>query len=160
MKAERCSKITRAHSISNIKPSPKENRAITRHNTLQLENTVLLGGRGDMDSFAALIFPNNNKNTDENSTKKSSPVIAKKKQKNDSQKMEELQMSYEALKNHLKAAFDDIERLKDENNALRLRNEGNNTQQPVDFGLLSASDDDKEEEADNEESENELEATL
>jgi hypothetical protein len=127
---------------------------MTRHNTFQLENTVLLGGRGGMDSFAALIFPNNKKNTNENSTKNSSPVIAKKKQKNDSHKIEELQMSYEALKNHLKAAFDDIERLKDENNTLRLRNEGNNTQQTVDFGLLSTSDDDKEE------SENELEATL
>ena len=45
-------------------------------------------------------------------------------------------MSNEALKNHLKAAFDDIERLKYENNRLRLQKEANNSQQTVDFGFI------------------------
>jgi hypothetical protein len=133
---------------------------ITRHNTLQLENTVLLGGRGGMDSFAALIFPNNNKNNNENLTKNPSPMMAKKT-KNDSQKMEELQTSYEALKTHLKAAFDDIERLKHENNELRVQRITNNLpQQQVEFGLLPTNHEDRDEEKDKEESENELEATI
>jgi hypothetical protein len=144
-----------------MKPSTKVNRTMTRHNTLQLENTVLLGGRSGTDSLAVLMFPNNNKNNSENSAKNPSPMIAKKKNKNDSQKMEELQMGYEALKTHLKTAFDDIERLKHENNELRLQSEGNNSPQHVDFGLLSTSHDgERKEQDDHEESENELEATL
>ncbi len=135
------------------------NRTMTRHNTLQLENTVLLGGRDGMDSFAALIFPNNNKNNTENSIKNPSPMMAKKT-KNDSQKMEELQTSYEALKTHLKAAFDDIERLKHENNELRVQRETNASQQQVDFGLLSTNYEDRDEENAKEESDNELEATI
>jgi hypothetical protein len=66
----------------------------------------------DIDSFSAFIFPKiNNMNEIR--------IIAKKNKKHDSHKIEELQMSYEALKIHLKAAFDDIERLKYENHQLR-----------------------------------------
>ena len=135
-------------------PSTNMNRMMTRHNTLQLENTVFLGGRGGMDSFAAVIFPNNN--TANSTTKNSSPMKGKKNTKNDSQKMEELKMSYEALKSHLNTAFEDIERLKNENNELRLQKELTNSQPKIDFGLLSTS----HEEEDDEDSENELEATL
>ena len=130
---------------------------MTRHNTLQLENTVVLGGRGGMDSFAALIFPNNN--SADNLTKKPSPTMAKKT-KNDSQKMEELKTSYEALKTHLQAAIDDIERLKHENKELRVQRETNTGQQQVEFGLLSTNHEDINEENNDEESENELEATI
>ena len=48
-----------------------------RHNTMNSENTVLLGGHGGMDSFAALIFPNKKQNI-ESSPKTSTPIIAKK----------------------------------------------------------------------------------
>ena len=131
---------------------------VQRHNTIQLENTVHLGGRGGMDSFAALIFPNNNQT--ESSTTNSPLKIAKKNKKHDSHKIEELQVGYEALKTHLQAAFDDIERLKHENKELRIQTEGNNIpprQQLIDSRLLSTS---HEEENNEEEPENELEATL
>ncbi|CAF0869825.1 unnamed protein product [Rotaria sp. Silwood1] len=153
IKAERYSTITRAHSTSNAKPSTKINRIMPRHHTLDLENIVLLGGRGSMDSFAALIFPNNNS---ENSMKNLSLTTAKKNKKDDSQKMEELKMSYEALKTHLKAAFDDIERLKIENIELRMQRVINSSQQQIEFGILSTSHENK----DTQESENELEVTI
>lgn len=125
------------------------NRMMTRHNTLNLQNPDLVNNRSGMDSFAAMIFPNTNKNQSDNS----SPIMAKKT-KNELQKMEELQTSNEALKHHLKAAFEDIERLKHENNALRTKTESNNLPQSVQFGLLSTNNESKEE------SENELEATI
>lgn len=80
-------------------------------------------------------------------------IIAKKNQKNDADKIEELQISYDALKTHLKAAFDDIERLKYENNQLRIQKQLNIIQE-------STSSEDEEEEDDNNDEETELEATL
>ncbi|CAF1163708.1 unnamed protein product [Adineta steineri] len=145
IKAERLSKLTRAHSTSNIKSSTKTNRILTRHNTIQIENNSTSTG---MDSFAAFIF---SKNTQMNPT---TPIIAKKNEKHDAHKIEELQMSYEALKTHLKAAFDDIERLKYENNQLRIQQESNIIQEQNESSLLSNSDDDEEDQ------ETELEATL
>ncbi|CAF3639705.1 unnamed protein product [Rotaria sordida] len=152
IKAQRHSTITRAHSTSNAKPSTKINRIMSRHHTLELENVVLLGDHDGVDSFAALIFPNDNS---ENS-KNLSSITAKKNKKDDSQKIEELQTSYEALKSHLKAAFDDIERLKNENNELCMQKEINSSQQQIEFGILSTSHENK----DKDESENELEVTL
>ncbi|CAM2726055.1 unnamed protein product [Rotaria socialis] len=76
MKSERHSTITRAHSISNTKPSTTLNRKMPRYHTQQFDNTVLLGGRDEMDSFAALIFPNSNS---ERLTKTLSPLMAKNK---------------------------------------------------------------------------------
>jgi hypothetical protein len=149
MKAECHSKLTRTQSISDMKPSSKTNRMMSRRNTLQLENTVLLGGHNGMDSFAALIFPNK-----ESSTKKSPPILAKKNKKNDSQKMEELKICCEATKTHLNVAMDEIEKLKRENNELRMKREVSNLQEKIDFGLLSTNYEAKEE------PENELEATL
>ncbi|UJR10360.1 hypothetical protein I4U23_014565 [Adineta vaga] len=147
--AERLSKLTRAHSTSNLHPSTKSNRSMTRHNTIQLENHRMLD---DMDSFAAFIFPKNTPTTD------STPIVAKKNEKHDAHKIEELQMSYEALKTHLKAAFDDIERLKSENNQLRIQREANSIQELNETILSTTSDNDDD---DNDEgSETELEATL
>ncbi|CAF0845664.1 unnamed protein product [Rotaria sordida] len=148
--AERISKMTRAHSTSNLKSSTKSNSMRPRHNTLQLENTVMLGGQGGMDSFAAFIFPKNH-NTDETSPTQT-PINAKKNKKKDSHKLEELQMSYAALKTHLKEAFDDIERLKYENNQLRLHREINIIREQNESKLFTNSDE--------ENSENELEQTL
>ncbi|CAF4950050.1 unnamed protein product [Rotaria sp. Silwood1] len=143
--------MTRAHSTSNLKSSTKPNRMMSRHNTLQLENTVMLGGHDGMDSFAAFIFPKN-QNTSETSPTQKTPITAKKNKKHDSHKLEELQMSYEALKTHLKEAFDDIERLKFENNQLRLQREANTIQEHNESKLVTNSDE--------EDSENELEDTL
>lgn len=112
-----------------------------------------------MDSLTALMFSNSNKHNTESSTKASSPMMAKKT-KDDSEKMEELQMSNEALKNYLKAAIDDIERLKYENNELRIKTEGNNAQQQVEFDLLPTNHEDMDEEKDQDESENELQNTI
>ncbi|CAF5083528.1 unnamed protein product [Rotaria magnacalcarata] len=121
-----------------------------RHNTIQLENTAMPGGYTGMDSFAACIF---SKNLNSNETSPKKPLIkAKKNQKHESDKMEELQMSYEAMKTHLKEAFDDIERLKYENNQLRIQREANSTPEHNESKLFADSD--------NEDSENELEATL
>jgi hypothetical protein len=95
-----------------------------RHNTVQAESIVILGNHGEMDSCAAIIFSKMNSNeTDPTET----VTIAKKNTKHDSHKIEELQMSYQALKTHLKAAFDDIERLQHENNELRVQRETNMT---------------------------------
>ncbi|CAF0847212.1 unnamed protein product [Adineta ricciae] len=142
--AERLSKLTRAHSTSNLNPSTRSNRPMTRHNTIQLEKHDVLSG---MDSFAAFIFPKQTSTTD------SAPKIAKKNEKHDAHKIEELQMSYEALKTHLKAAFDDIERLKHENNQLRIQRETSTIQEQNEMTLSTNSDDDNG-------TETELEATL
>jgi hypothetical protein len=61
-------------------------------------------------------------------------------------------MSYEALKTHLKAAFDDIERLKHENKQLRIQREIGTMQEQCGSRLLTNSDE--------EDQETELEATL
>jgi hypothetical protein len=128
----------------------KMNRTMTRHNTIQLQNTMDFDGRDGMDSFAAMIFPNNRKNLPKN------PLpIAIKKTKNDLQKMEELQMSNEALRNHLNAAMDDIERLKREIHEKR-ESDASQHQQVV-FGLLPTNHENDDEQKD--ESEDELEAT-
>ncbi|CAF2388969.1 unnamed protein product [Rotaria sp. Silwood2] len=123
---------------------------MSRHNTLQLENTVMLGGHGSMDSFSAFIFPQNH-NTNKTSPIQT-PITAKKKKKSDSHKLEELQLSYTALRTHLKEAFDDIERLKRENIQLRLQREANIVQEHDESKLFTNSDE--------EDSENELTATL
>jgi len=111
---------------------------MSRYNTLQIENPVMFDRHDDVDSFSAFIFPKTN-------DIKETRILAKKNKKHDAHKIEELQMSYEALKIHLKAAFDDIERLKNENNQLR-------TQRHSDSRLLTNSDE--------EDPETELEATL
>ncbi|CAF2088592.1 unnamed protein product [Rotaria magnacalcarata] len=143
MKSERHSTITRAHSISNTKPSTTLNRTMPRYYTQQFDNAVVLGGRDEMDSFAALIFPHSNP---ESLTKTRSSLMAKKNRKDDSEKMEELQMSYEALKNHHKVAFDYIERLKNENNELRFQREVISSQQLIEFSALSTSHEGKDKE--------------
>jgi hypothetical protein len=123
---------------------------MTRASTVYLQNTMDLDGRNGMDSFAAAIFPNHRK-----ASSRIPSSVAAKKTKNDSQKMEELQMSNEALKNHLKEAFDNIERLKRENNVLRVKRTSDASQyQPVVFGLIENTNED-----DNE-SEDEREATI
>lgn len=110
--AERVSKLKRAHSTSDmICPSHQSQRLLTRYNTFQIENPVMIDSFDGKDPFSNTIFlPTERKK-----------IIAKKNQKQDAHKLEELQMSYEALKTHLKAAFDDIERLKHENNQLRIQ---------------------------------------
>jgi len=132
-------KRTRAYSTSNLESSINSNRIISKHNTLQTNN------HDDMDSLSAFIFskPNNINETSPIQTQ----IIAKKNKKHDSHKIEELQMSYEALKTHLKVAFDDIEQLKYENNQLRIQKEKQN-----DSRLLTNSDE--------EDPETELAATL
>ena len=127
-----------------------------RHNTVQLENTTLLGARNGMDSFTTFIFPNKNQHM-EGSSKNLPPQAAKK---NHSQKVEELETCLVAIKTHLNVAVDEVERLKRENNELRMQSQTNNLQQKIDFGLLSTNYEAKEDENDGEESENELEATL
>jgi hypothetical protein len=99
------------------------------------------------DSFSTLIYSKTNE-----TSPKRTRIIAKKNQKHDSHKIEELQMSYEALKIHLKAAFDDIERLKYENNQLRVQNDGNTIEEQNESRLLTNTDED--------EPETELEATI
>ncbi|UJR35763.1 hypothetical protein I4U23_028511 [Adineta vaga] len=162
LKVERHAKVTRAHSISNTKPSPKPRRMMSRHNTLQLENNIVLGGRGGMDSFAELIFPNSNRNNQRVTYKPSSPVTGKKNEKNTLQKMEELETNYEATKNHLKTAFDEIDRLRNENKELRMEKEVSNQQrQPMGSDLLpSDTCDTTSNKIEKKESENDLEATL
>ena len=131
---------------------------MARHNTLQLENTVMLGGGREMDSFAAFIFPKSDATSNDGSPGRS-PIVAKKNLKVEAHKIEELQMSYEALKTHLKVAFDDIERLKNENNELRVQKEAtvvHSQSEPRSF-ILSHEEVDEDNE---DEPETELEATL
>jgi hypothetical protein len=113
--------MTRAYSTTNCNEQPKIERPVARRDTFHLENARILGGRGKLDSFAALIFPETDKHSSNVKALESVPtsVIAKKRVKNDSQKIEELQISYEALKVYLQAALDDNERLIDENQKLR-----------------------------------------
>ena len=128
---------------------------MSRHNTLQLENTVMLGGRGGMDSFAALIFPNSNRNSPSVAYQASSPLMGRKNEKNHLQKMEELEMNFKLKKKHLKVAFDEIDRLKQENNELRKRSEVYGQRQRTDSDALPKSN-----ETEKEGSDDELEATL
>jgi hypothetical protein len=109
----------------------------------------MLDNHDGMDSFSAFILPKTNE-----TSPKRTRIIAKKNKKHDSHKIEELQMSYEALKTHLKAAFDDIERLKHENNQLRVQQDVNTIQEQNESRLLTNSDEDEDEQ------ETELEATL
>lgn len=128
---------------------------MSRHNTLQLDNTVMLGGRGGMDSFAAVIFPNSNRNNPRVAYNASSPLMGRKNEKDQLQKMEELEMNYKLKKQHLKVAFDEIDRLKQENEELRMRSEVYNQWQRTDSDALSKSN-----ETEKEGSDDELEATL
>lgn len=130
--AEYLSKLTRTYSASHLASSTKSNRMLTRHNTVQMDRLVTFDWQDDLDLYS---IPNSVKRT---------RIIAKKITKHDSQKIEELQTGYEALKLHLKAAFDDIERLKYENNQLR-----------VEKGINTV-----EEQPDEDRPETELEATL
>jgi len=131
------------------------NRPMTRNNTIHIQNTTDLDNR---DSFAAMIFPNNRRNSTDNSTKNPPVVMMAKKTKNDSEKLEELQMSNEALKKHLERAFDNIEQLKHENNVLRIKRESDASQnQEVVFGLTTNHENGDEE---TEESEDKLEDTM
>ncbi len=148
--AERLSKMTRAYSTSNIKSSTKSNRMMSRHNTIQLENS----GHDGMDSLAAFIFPKNKNNINQTSPTRAK-TIAKKNEKVDSHKIEELQTSNDALKNHLKAAIDDNERLRNEIEQLHLQREANMKEEQNETELLSDSDEEEEEDA-----ETELEATI
>ena len=116
----------------------------------------MLGGGREMDSFSAFIFPRSDANSKDASPSGRSPVVAKKNRKVEAHKMEELQMSYEAMKTHLKVAFDDIERLKNENNELRVHKEAtvaHSQSEPRSFILSHEEDNDDEPET-------ELEATL
>ncbi len=129
---------------------------MTRHNTLKLENSAEFDGRSGMDSFAAVLFQSNNK-ISTGSSKKSPAPMMKKKTKDDSEKMEELQMKNEALANHLSTAYEDIERLKNE---LRVRQETSNSQPQIDFRLLPRDEENVDAEKDAEGSNDELENTL
>ena len=53
--------------------------------------------------------------------------------------MEELKTCCETTKTHLNVAVDEIERLKRENNVLRMQRQGSNLRKKIDFGLLSPS---------------------
>ena len=147
--------MTRAYSTSNIKSSTKSNRMMSRHNTIQLENSVMLGGHDGMDSLAAFIFPKNNNNNINQTSPTRARTIAKKNEKVDSHKIEELQTSNDALKNHLKAAIDDNERLRNEIEQLHLQREANMKEEQNGTELLSDSDEEEEEDV-----ETELEATI
>ena len=124
-----------------------------RHNIQSSENIVLFDDHGGKDSSTAFVFPNNNNHHLHSSNKNPS---TKKIKKNDSQKMEELQTGYDALKSHLKIAFDDIEKLKKENNELRKQKEINYSRQNLDFKSLSMTHEEKDEDK----LENKLEDTL
>jgi len=144
--AERVSKLKRAHSTSDMICSGQPSqRILTRHNTFQVENPVMIDS---LDSLSnTIFFPERKK------------ISAKKNQKQDAHKLEELQMSYDALKTHLKAAFDDIERLKNENNQLRTQQGVMKTEEQTD----DDDDDDDDDDSDNYDDpgqETELEATL
>lgn len=142
--AERSSKITRAHSISSFKDSNKPQRPLTRHNTLRLDNTQTVGGHGGTDSFAAFIFsPKTNRIV---------PTKAKKHEKHDAEKIEELQMSNEALKAHLNAYAERARQLEKENDRLRNQHRLN----PLPDDIHSPISDHQEDESENDE----LEATL
>lgn len=131
-------------------------RGIGRNTGTHLRNTGGLSSHGENDSLAAMMFPNHRRNIKENS----SPQMAKKT-KDDSQKIEELQMSYEAMKNHFRAAMDDIERLKNENQALRMRKNADNMQEQTVMKTRSIDHDEQDDDDDEDrESENELEATI
>ena len=154
--AERSSRITRARSSSCVKETTKNQRPLARHNTLRLEGGSVATGHGDTGSFASVNF----------SKKTILPVAkAKKIAKHDSQKIEELKMSNEALKLHLKAAFDSIEQLKNENQGLRLHKERTKSSDvsPAAHSMLSSQDENDEieqDQNDDEETNNELESTL
>lgn len=139
--AEYLLKLTRTYSASHLGSSSKSNRMLTRHNTVQIDRPVTFDWQDDLDSYSIM-----------NSSKRTR-ILAKKIKKHDSQKIEELQTGYEALKIHLKAAFDDIERLKHENNQLRVE-KGINTieEQTEESKPFNNTDEDR--------SETELEATL
>ena len=136
--AEHQSKLARTYSTSYLTSSAKSNRLLTRHHTFQIDHSVMLDD---------LIYSKTNE-----TSSRQMRTIAKKNQKNDSHKIEELQMSYEALKTHLKAAFDDIERLKHENNQLRVQTSIHTIEEQNEPRLLTNSEEDG--------SETELEATL
>lgn len=144
--------------MSSAKPMGGTKPATGRYSALELRNTAGLDVHG-MDSLSATLFANYRKTIKENPPKNVPPTMAKKT-KDDSEKMEELQMGYEAMKNHLKAAFDDIERLKNENNTLRVRREVDSSQPQVVFRLLPTNHEQGDEQNDQEESDNELEATI
>lgn len=122
--AERSSRITRAHSVSSFKDSSKLQRPLTRHNTLRLDNA---------HNVAPFVLP----------------TKAKKHEKHVAEKLEELQMSNEALKLHLKAVYDRAQQLEKENDRLRNQN-----------GLNAIADHHNDDENDDDDDETELEATL
>ena len=134
----------RTQSMSSGKSTGK---GIGRYGGSHLKNTGGFDMHGEKDSLAAMMFPNHRRTIKENS-----PPKMAKKTKDDSQKIEELQMSYEAMKNHFRTALDDIERLKNENKALRMRREAENMHEQTVMETTSLDEDD--------ESENELEATI
>ena len=134
--AEYLLKLTRTYSASHLSSSTKSNRLLTRHNTVQIDRPVTFDWQDDLDSYSIM-----------NSAQRTR-ILAKKIKKHDSQKIEELQTGYEALKIHLKAAFDDIERLKYENNQLRVEKRINTIEEQT------------EESKPLDRSETELEATL
>lgn len=143
--------MTRANSTSKLKPSTKPTRTMPRHNTLQLDNTFILTGHEvGVDSLAALMFPK--KSNSNESSPKQTPINARKNKKNEAHRLEELKMSYDAIKTHLKEAMDDIERLKQENNVLRMQRKENAIDEHTESKSLTSSDAD--------DSETELEATL
>lgn len=80
-----------------------------------------------------------------------------KKSKNDAQRLEELQVHNEAMKNHLQAALERIEKLTNENQALKTEKGTRNvlTKGATIDGSYSDEEGDEEDET-----ENELEATI
>ena len=121
----------------------------------------MLDGQGGMDSLSAQLFAKK-----ETGNLPPAPRIAKKNQKHDAHKIEELRISYEAIKSHLVAVLDDNDRLKEENNILRIKGE-TRTDSPHDdlySSLTNASreedDEDDEDHEDDDEPDTEIEATL
>ena len=91
-----------------------------------------------------MMFPNDRRNIKQ----KPAPIMIKKT-KDDSERMEELQVHNEAMKNHLQAALDRIDKLANENQVLRM---GKDTREKT---SIRPSFSDQEDET-----ENELEATI
>lgn len=115
--ATRSAKVTRTRSTSSVKDITKTGRLLTRTQTL--EDSIFIGESLNDDSFSET----NAKRNRMKETKRGTNLIlnAKKNQKDDSHRIEELQMSNEALKNHLQVALENIEKLKNENQNLRRR---------------------------------------
>lgn len=151
MKVEHQSKIARTQSVSRMNPAGAQRGKLTRRNTINLENTDVSIGREGTDSLIGRMFQNNSQKKAEVIPPKS---VMRKITKNDSQKMEELQMSNEAYKSQLASAMDRIQQLEVERKEL-LTQEGRSSTPRILFDLPSTNEDEDEQEP-----ESELEATI